>query len=264
MKVGRQLSEARERQNLTLADISRTTKIPVHLLDAIERNDSRSSPSRLFHTSVRACVREGSRRRRRSLLATADLGEIEEVAVEAPAATMPIQELILVEIVVFRARVHGGVHDVLFRLCIAVRVSAGARLPASCRRERNRSRRARCVCAAPCAPAAPVDTPVRSVRRPARRCAVSKRSASPVQPIPVTHVVPRNEVETSAVSADSSPAVSDAIVPTPDPDSVSGAHRAVLRVQSAFGCRRVDCLGSEFDDSELARPCAWKGSSPRA
>ena len=59
MRVGQQLSEARERQNLTLADISRTTKIPVHLLDAIERNDIDHLPQEFFTRAfVRAYAKE--------------------------------------------------------------------------------------------------------------------------------------------------------------------------------------------------------------
>ena len=39
MEVGRRLSEARQRRNLTLGDIARRTKIPIHFLLAIERDD---------------------------------------------------------------------------------------------------------------------------------------------------------------------------------------------------------------------------------
>jgi cytoskeleton protein RodZ len=59
VEVGHQLSEARQRRNLTLADISRTTKIPVHLLDAIERNDESHLPQQFFRRAfVRAYAKE--------------------------------------------------------------------------------------------------------------------------------------------------------------------------------------------------------------
>ena len=59
MDVGQQLSEARQRRNLTLADISRTTKIPVHLLAAIERNDEAHLPQQFFRRAfVRAYAKE--------------------------------------------------------------------------------------------------------------------------------------------------------------------------------------------------------------
>jgi cytoskeletal protein RodZ len=59
----------------------------------------------------------------------------------------------------------------------------------------------------PCAPPAPVETPVHTARRP-----------SAVRPTPVTHAVPANQIETSAPVVDSSPVMSDAILPTPDSD----------------------------------------------
>jgi transcriptional regulator with XRE-family HTH domain len=46
--VGQRLSEARKRRNLTLADIARSTKIRVHYLEAIERDDVDYLPSGFF------------------------------------------------------------------------------------------------------------------------------------------------------------------------------------------------------------------------
>ena len=54
MQVGQRLSEARKRRNLTLADIARSTRIPVHFLDAIERDDVDHLPPDFF---ARAFVR---------------------------------------------------------------------------------------------------------------------------------------------------------------------------------------------------------------
>ena len=54
MEVGKRLSEARQRRNLTLRDIARTTKIPLHYLEAIDRDDADGMPHALF---ARAFVR---------------------------------------------------------------------------------------------------------------------------------------------------------------------------------------------------------------
>ncbi len=54
MEVGQRLSEARRRRNLTLVDIARSTKIPVHFLEAIERDDVDHMPRGFF---ARAFVR---------------------------------------------------------------------------------------------------------------------------------------------------------------------------------------------------------------
>jgi cytoskeletal protein RodZ len=54
VETGQRLAEARQRRKLTLTDISRTTKIPVSLLQAIERNDEKRLPQEFFR---RAFVR---------------------------------------------------------------------------------------------------------------------------------------------------------------------------------------------------------------
>ena len=54
MQVGQRLSEARRRKNLTLADVARTTRIPLHYLQAIDRDDADRLPRGLF---ARAFVR---------------------------------------------------------------------------------------------------------------------------------------------------------------------------------------------------------------
>jgi hypothetical protein len=52
--VGQRLTEARKRRNLTVAEIARSTKIPVHFLEAIERDDVDHMPPGFF---ARAFVR---------------------------------------------------------------------------------------------------------------------------------------------------------------------------------------------------------------
>jgi cytoskeletal protein RodZ len=54
VEVGRRLSEARQRRNLALSDIARSTKIPLHFLEAIERDDVDRLPPDFF---ARAFVR---------------------------------------------------------------------------------------------------------------------------------------------------------------------------------------------------------------
>ena len=59
MDAGQQLFKARQRRGLTLDDISRTTKIPVSLLQAIERNDRARLPQDFFTRAfVRAYAKE--------------------------------------------------------------------------------------------------------------------------------------------------------------------------------------------------------------
>jgi len=92
MKVGRQLSEARQRHNLTLADMSRTTKIPVHLLEAIERNDVDHLPQAFFtRMFVRAYAKEVGIDAD-SLVDSIEESEVEQVPMGLPAATVPIEE----------------------------------------------------------------------------------------------------------------------------------------------------------------------------
>src|SRR5688572_16260182 len=91
MEVGHQLSTARQRRGLTLDDISRTTKIPVSLLEAIERDDVARLPQVFF---LRAFVRAYAHEvgvNADELLDNARLGGVEEVA-DAPNVSVPIDE----------------------------------------------------------------------------------------------------------------------------------------------------------------------------
>jgi cytoskeletal protein RodZ len=94
MEVGRQLFEARQRQNLTLVDISRTTKIPVHLLEAIERDDVDHLPlpqgffTRAF---VRAYAKEVGVDAD-SLVDSIEESEVEQVPMDLPTVNVPIEE----------------------------------------------------------------------------------------------------------------------------------------------------------------------------
>src|SRR5687768_8486798 len=59
MEFGHQLSAARQQRGLTLDDVSRATKIPVSILDAIDRNDRARLPQGFFTRAfVRAYAQE--------------------------------------------------------------------------------------------------------------------------------------------------------------------------------------------------------------
>ena len=92
MEVGQQLFEARRGRHLTLADISRTTKIPVHLLEAIERNDIDHLPPRFFARAfVRAYANEVGVNPDR-LLDTFEQPEIEQSERELPILNVTVEE----------------------------------------------------------------------------------------------------------------------------------------------------------------------------
>jgi cytoskeleton protein RodZ len=92
MEVGRQLFEARQRQNLTLVDISRTTKIPVHLLEAIERDDVDHLPQGFFTRAfVRAYAKEVGVDAD-SLVDSIEESEVEQVPMDLPTVKVPIEE----------------------------------------------------------------------------------------------------------------------------------------------------------------------------
>jgi cytoskeleton protein RodZ len=201
MEVGHQLSTARQRRGLTLDDISRTTKIPVSLLDAIERDDAAKLPQGFFTRAfVRAYAHEVGVNAD-DLLDRAQLDDVEEVA-DAPVVHVPIEEpssskSLFVGLALgvactmfyssYSSPAQQPVSSPVARTSITERIEPAAFAPP------------------PCAPTAPVEAPVQ-VRRPA-----------PVQPTPVTHIVPANQVEPSSAVADSAPVMSDAILPTPDP-----------------------------------------------
>lgn len=48
MEIGTRLREARERRGLTLRDIADVTKISIHTLEKLERNDTKRLPGGIF------------------------------------------------------------------------------------------------------------------------------------------------------------------------------------------------------------------------
>jgi cytoskeletal protein RodZ len=213
MEIGQRLFEARQRRGLTLDAISRTTKIPVSLLQAIERDDAARLPQGFFTRAfVRAYANEVGVNAD-ALLDIAGLGEIEEVPVEAPLTNVPINEPSSSKSVFFAFAL--GAVCTMFYSGFASPAPAPVSPPVAVASVTERAEPA-AFSPPPCAPAMPAGTPIQSVRRSAS-AAPPETIESPVQPIPVTHVMSGNQVETSAAVVDSSPAVSDAILPTPDP-----------------------------------------------
>jgi cytoskeleton protein RodZ len=201
MEVGHQLSTARQRRGLTLDDISRTTKIPVSLLEAIERDDVARLPQGFFTRAfVRAYAHEVGVNAD-DLLDRAQLGEVEEVA-DAPVVHVPIEEPSSSKSLFVGLAL--GVACTMFYSSYASPAQPAVPSPAAVTSVTARVEPA-AFAPPPCAPAAPVEAPV-PIRRPA-----------PVQSIPVTHIVPATQVEPSSAIADSAPVMSDAILPTPDP-----------------------------------------------
>ena len=201
MEVGHQLFTARQRRGLTLDDISRTTKIPMSLLEAIERDDVARLPQGFFTRAfVRAYAHEVGVNAD-DLLDHAQLGDVEEFA-DAPVVSVPIDEPSSSKSLFVGLAL--GVACTMFYSSYASPAQPAAPSPVAVTSVTERIEPA-AFAPPPCAPAAPVETPVQ-VRRPA-----------PVQPTPVTHMVPANQVEPSNVVAESAPILSDAILPTPDP-----------------------------------------------
>src|SRR5688572_27669894 len=178
MEVGHQLSTARQRRGLTLDDISRTTKIPVPLLEAIERDDVARLPQGFFTRAfVRAYAHEVGVNAN-DLLDRAQLGEVEQVA-DAPVAHVPIEEPSSSKSLFVGLAL--GVACTMFYSSYVSPAQPPASSPAAVTSVTARVEPA-AFAPPPCVPAA-VQTPVQMARR-----------EQPVQPAPVTHVIPANQV----------------------------------------------------------------------
>ena len=189
MEVGHQLFTARQQRGLTLDDISRTTKIPVSLLEAIERNDVARLPQGFFTRAfVRAYAQEVGVNAD-DLLDNARLGEVEEFA-DAPNVRVPIEEPSSSKSL-FAGLAIGVACTMLYSGYIA---PAQAPVPSPVAVTSVTERVEPAAFAPPCVTAAPVEVPVRMARRPAS-----------VQPTPATHIIPDTQVETSGAVVDSSP-----------------------------------------------------------
>lgn len=192
MEVGHQLSTARQQRGLTLDDVSRATKIPVSILDAIERNDTARLPQGFFTRAfVRAYAHEVGVKADDLL----DNSEVQAVPLDTRHGHVPIEDH------TSSTSLFAGM--AIGVLCTMFYSGYASQAPEAIASEvalASATAAAEPVAFAPppCAPAAPVEIPVHMARRP-----------SAVQSTPVTHAVPANQIETSAA---------DAILPTPDPD----------------------------------------------
>ena len=214
MEVGQQLFQARQRRGLTLDDISQTTKIPVSLLQAIERDDASRLPQGFFTRAfVRAYANEVGVNAD-ALLDNADLGKAEEVA-GAPVTHVPIEEPSSPKSVFFAFAL--GAACTMFYSGFASPAAPPIPPPVAAASVMAHAEPA-AFAPSPCE--VPPATPIQSVQRSAgavpSQAAPSEKVELAAQPISVTHVVTENTVEPSAASIDSPPVVTDAILPTPD------------------------------------------------
>ncbi len=147
MTIGVRLREARQRQDLSLHDISQRTNIPAHVLEAIERDDFAAIPGGLF---VRAYLRAYSRQ----------VGLEPEAAVaeyraehEEQSQDTNLEEL--------RARYPGGRHSGGAWLQWAILVAALAGLAYAVRSTDPADQQVRAPVLEPLKPVAADETPVR-------------------------------------------------------------------------------------------------------
>jgi hypothetical protein len=203
VEVGRHLFEARQRRGLTVDDISKSTKIPVSLLRAIERDDAARLPQGFFTRAfVRAYANEVGVNAD-DLLDTGEVGEVEHVTVEAPVTNIPIHE-------------PSSSRSLLFVVALAVACAVFYRIGAQSTASvpvfpvQSAVDRAQPAAFAPpaCAPAVPAVLPDRSVRR-------STVAAAPEKP-----PAPQAHIETSVQAVESAPPLSETVLPDPAPSPV--------------------------------------------
>lgn len=212
MEVGHQLSTARQQRGLTLDDVSRATKIPVSILDAIERNDNARLPQGFFTRAfVRAYAHEVGVKADDLL----DNSEVQAVPLDTRHGHVPIEDQ------TSSTSLFAGI--AIGVLCTMFYSGYASQAPEAIASEvavATATAAAEPVAFAPppCAPATPVDAPVQSVRRPVPAVPAEHVDA-PVQSIPVTHIVSGNHPQATAPAAEPSPTLSDAILPTTDPAS---------------------------------------------
>ena len=210
MEVGHQLSTARQQRGFTLDDVSRATKIPVSILDAIERNDSARLPQGFF---TRAFVRAYAQEVGVNADDLLDNSELEAVPVDRRHGHIPIDEPSSSKSLFAGLAI--GVMCTMFYSGYASQAPASVASGAAIA-----SITAPVVPVAftppPCVSATPAEPPVPSVRRTAPAMA-SQQVDAPVQSLPATHIVSGNQSESSTPPVESSPTLSDAILPTPDP-----------------------------------------------
>ena len=208
MEIGQQLLAARQRRGLTLDDLSRTTKIPVALLEAIERDDVARLPHVFFTRGFIRTYAIEVGLDAEDLLNAVDRSDVEEVPTHI-ATNMPMHEPSASKSFVFAMTLAGAC--AMFysgytsqRLMRPSAPETPATIPAA----------AMTVAVPPCASIAPLPVTIEPERR---TITMVRATAAVPETASVTHVVPDNRPKSADTAADTSPVVSDAIVPPPDP-----------------------------------------------
>ena len=209
MEVGQKLFAARQRRGLTLDDIARTTKIPVALLDAIERDDDARLPQGFFTRGfVRTYAIEAGLDPQ-DLLHTFDGTDLDVEEVPTIVATNnPVQEPFASRSFVFAMTLAGA--------CAMFYSGYASQLltrPPAAETPETISSEAIALVVAPCASIAPLPGTIEPERR---ITTVHRASAAVAQAVPVTHVVSDDRQESTDAAVEARPAVTDAIAPLPD------------------------------------------------
>jgi cytoskeletal protein RodZ len=211
VEAGQQLFEARQRHGLTLDDISRTTKIPVSLLRAIERNDAARLPQGFFTRAfVRAYAAEVGLDADH-ILESFDRTAIEEVRLDPHVSSIPVQEPAssksLLGVVALCAAL------TMFYSGYASQTTAPLVSDAEVPSQSAPADPITTVStASPCPGTPPAVTTVQIVRR---KDVAAQTSGAP-EAISVTHVVEDPPIEPAPSGLAPSPTLSDAVLPQPD------------------------------------------------
>lgn len=214
MEVGHQLSTARTQRGLTLDDVSRTTKIPVSILDAIERNDSARLPQGFF---TRAFVRAYAQEVGVNADDLLDNSELQAVPLDTRHGHVPLDEPSNSKSLF--AGIAIGVMCTMFYSGYASQAAAPV-VPQVAVATAATGVESAALTPPPCVLATPAEAPVQSAQRPAPAVRPA-HVETPAQSIPVTHIVSGDQAESSATTVESSPTLSDAILPSSDPAPAS-------------------------------------------
>ena len=212
VEAGQQLFEARQRRGLTLDEISRTTKIPVSLLRAIERNDVARLPQGFFTRAfVRAYAAEVGLDADH-ILESFDTTAIEQVRMDPHVSVVPVHEptssrslLAVIALCVAWTMFYSGYASQTSAPAVREAAVSVATAPADPITPVSM--------ASPCPGTAPALTAVPPARR--KHSEATQTTATPAA-ISVTHVVEDAPVEPAAPGVEPAPIVSDAVLPQPD------------------------------------------------
>lgn len=213
VQAGQELFEARHRCGLTLDDISRTTKIPVSLLRAIERNDFDRLPQGFF---TRAFVRTYAAEvglDADHILESFDRAAIDEVPrLDSPVRDIPEHEpasskslLMVVALCAALTMFYSRYASQTAAPVVPDRSVASVSTPADPITTVSN--------ASACPDTSPAVTPVQPSRR---KDPAAAQTRSAPRAIPVTHVDEDATADPEASDIAPSPAVSDAVLPQPD------------------------------------------------